>query len=138
MFGEQLYMHQFKINAKSAFDGEVWQWHQDYGTWARDDGMPEPRAMNIAVFVDEVLPINGPLMLVPRSHKQGVLQAGHDLVHHLLSAVDARQRDGDAAGAAGRDRHADRQAGRGADVPRQPGAWLGAATSRPIRARSCT
>ena len=55
MFGEQLYMHQFKINAKSAFDGEVWQWHQDYGTWARDDGMPEPRAMNISVFVDEVM-----------------------------------------------------------------------------------
>ena len=79
VFGEQLYMHQFKINAKAAFDGEVWQWHQDYGTWARDDGMPEPRAMNIAVFVDEVLPINGPLMLVPRSHTEGVLHAGHDL-----------------------------------------------------------
>jgi ectoine hydroxylase len=79
VFSEQLYMHQFKINAKAAFDGEVWQWHQDYGTWARDDGMPEPRAMNISVFVDEVLPINGPLMLVPRSHNEGVLQAGHDL-----------------------------------------------------------
>ena len=79
VFGEQLYMHQFKINAKAAFDGDVWQWHQDYGTWARDDGMPEPRAMNIAVFVDEVMPINGPLMLVPQSHTEGVLAAGHDL-----------------------------------------------------------
>ncbi len=61
------------------FEGDVWQWHQDYGTWARDDGMPEPRAMNIAVFMDEVMPINGPLMLVPKSHKQGVLSAGHDV-----------------------------------------------------------
>jgi ectoine hydroxylase len=78
LFGEKVYMHQFKINAKSAFDGEVWQWHQDYGTWARDDGMPEPRAMNISVFLDEVMPINGPLMLVPKSHKAGVLPAGHD------------------------------------------------------------
>jgi len=78
VFGERLYMHQYKINAKAAFEGDVWQWHQDYGTWARDDGMPEPRAMNIAVFMDEVMPINGPLMLVPRSHKQGVLSAGHD------------------------------------------------------------
>ena len=58
LFGEPLYMHQFKINAKAAFEGEVWQWHQDYGTWARDDGMPEPRAMNIAVFLDEVMPIS--------------------------------------------------------------------------------
>jgi ectoine hydroxylase len=79
LFDEQVYMHQFKINAKSAFDGEVWQWHQDYGTWARDDGMPAPKAMNIAVFLDEVTHINGPLMLVPRSHKHGVLAAGHDL-----------------------------------------------------------
>ncbi len=79
VFGEHLYMHQFKINAKSAFDGEVWQWHQDFGTWQRDDGMPEPRAMNIAVFLDEVMPINGPLMLVPRSHRHGTLAAGHDV-----------------------------------------------------------
>jgi len=78
VFGERLYMHQFKINAKAAFDGDVWQWHQDYGTWARDDGMPEPRAMNISVFLDEVLPINGPLMLIPKSHRHGVLDAGHD------------------------------------------------------------
>ena len=78
VFGEKLYMHQYKINAKAAFEGDVWQWHQDYGTWARDDGMPEPRAMNIAVFMDEVMPINGPLMLMPRSHKHGVLPAGHD------------------------------------------------------------
>ena len=78
LFGEQLYMHQFKINAKAPFDGEVWQWHQDYGTWARDDGMPEARAMNISVFIDEVLPINGPLMFIPKSHKQGTLAAGHD------------------------------------------------------------
>jgi ectoine hydroxylase len=78
LFGERLYMHQFKVNAKAPFDGEVWQWHQDYGTWARDDGMPEARAMNISVFLDEVLPINGPLMFIPKSHKQGTLAAGHD------------------------------------------------------------
>ena len=47
LFGEKLYMHQYKLNAKAAFDGDIWQWHQDYGVWSRDDGMPEPRAMNI-------------------------------------------------------------------------------------------
>src|SRR3984885_15276375 len=78
IFGEKVYMHQYKINAKSAFTGDVWQWHQDYGTWKRDDGMPEPRAMNIAIFLDEAMPINGPLMLVPRSQPAGVLDASHD------------------------------------------------------------
>lgn len=74
-----VYMHQFKINAKAAFNGDVWQWHQDYGTWSRDDMMPEPRAMNIALFLEDVTEFNGALMFIPRSHKSGVLQAGHDL-----------------------------------------------------------
>ena len=78
VWNEPVYMHQYKVNAKAKFTGDVWQWHQDYGTWARDDGMPEPRAMNISVFLDEVYPFNGPLMLIPKSHKQGVLAAGHD------------------------------------------------------------
>jgi L-proline 4-hydroxylase len=79
ILGEKLYMHQFKINGKAAFDGDVWQWHQDYGTWKNDDWMPEARAMNVAIFLDEVNEFNGPLMFIPGSHKLGVLDAEHDL-----------------------------------------------------------
>jgi len=78
LFGEDVYMHQFKINGKLAFDGDVWQWHQDYGTWKNDDLMPEARAMNVAIFLDEVNEFNGPLMLIPGSHRRGVLDARHD------------------------------------------------------------
>jgi ectoine hydroxylase len=79
ILGEGLYMHQFKINGKMAFDGDVWQWHQDYGTWRNDDLMPEPRAMNVAIFLDEVNEFNGPLMFIPGSHKLGVIEAQHDV-----------------------------------------------------------
>jgi len=79
LLGGPVYMHQFKVNAKAAFDGAVWQWHQDYGTWQRDDEMPEPRAINIAVFIDDVTAANGPLLFIPGSHKLGVVEAGHDL-----------------------------------------------------------
>src|SRR5262245_50115857 len=79
LFGEAVYMHQFKINGKMAFDGDVWQWHQDFGTWLNDDQMPEPRAMNVAIFLDEVNEFNGPLMFIPGSHKLGVVDAQHDL-----------------------------------------------------------
>lgn len=79
LLGGPVYIHQYKINAKAAFDGDVWQWHQDYGTWARDDRMPEPRAMNIAVFLNDVSEFNGPLMFIPKSHQGGKLDAGHDL-----------------------------------------------------------
>ena len=79
LLGEKLYMHQFKINGKMAFEGDVWQWHQDYGTWKNDDLMPTERAMNIAIFLDEVNEFNGPLMFIPGSHKKGVVDARHDL-----------------------------------------------------------
>ena len=85
-------MHQFKINGKMAFDGDVWQWHQDYGTWKNDDQMPEARAMNVAIFLDEVNEFNGPLMFIPGSHKLGVLDARHDISDDQLSAVDDRPR----------------------------------------------
>ncbi len=78
LFGEEVYMHQFKINGKMAFDGDVWQWHQDYGTWKNDDLMPEARAMNVAIFLDDVNEFNGPLMFIPGSHKLGALEAAHD------------------------------------------------------------
>jgi len=79
LLGEAMYMHQFKINGKLAFEGDVWQWHQDYGTWLNDDQMPTERAMNVAIFLDDVNPFNGPLMFIPGSHKRGVVDARHDL-----------------------------------------------------------
>lgn len=79
IFGEPVYMHQFKINGKMAFEGDVWQWHQDYGTWKNDDLMPEARAMNVAIFLDDVNEFNGPLMFIPGSHKLGVIDAAHDV-----------------------------------------------------------
>jgi ectoine hydroxylase len=75
---DRLYMHQFKINAKAAFDGAVWQWHQDYATWHADDDMPAAQAMNIALFLAEANEFNGPLMFIPKSHRKGRLEAGHD------------------------------------------------------------
>ena len=46
--------------------------------------------MNISIFLDDVTEFNGPLFLIPGSHKAGILEAGHD----ELSALDARQGDG--------------------------------------------
>ena len=100
LFGEKLYMHQFKINGKMAFEGDVWQWHQDYGTWKNDDLMPTERAMNVAIFLDDVNPFNGPLMFIPGSHRKGVIDAKHDVTttsyplwtvdHELIRQLVAR------------------------------------------------
>ncbi|MBB5857506.1 phytanoyl-CoA dioxygenase family protein [Amycolatopsis umgeniensis] len=72
---DDVYVHQFKINAKRAFKGEVWEWHQDYTFWHHEDGMPAPRALSAALFLDEVTEFNGPLILVPGGHDGGMIEA---------------------------------------------------------------
>ena len=66
--GSPVYIFQSIINVKRAFDGQQWSWHQDYSTYKIDDKMPEPRAVNVMIFIDEVTEFNGPLMMVPGSH----------------------------------------------------------------------
>ena len=70
-----VYSHQFKVVTKSPFGSLELAWHQDYGTWHLIDGMPEPRAMNFALFLDEVNEHNGPITLIPGSHSDGMLDA---------------------------------------------------------------
>jgi len=71
---DDVYIYQFKINAKVAFQGDVWKWHQDYIFWRNEDGLPAPRITNIAIFLDEVTEFNGPLFLIPGSHREGVIE----------------------------------------------------------------
>ena len=99
LFGESVYVHQFKLNAKAAFEGDVWQWHQDYGTWARDDGMPEPRAMNIAIFPRRRAADQRRADDHPEEPQAGRARRRPRQDHHVLSVMDARQGDRDAAGA---------------------------------------
>lgn len=68
-----LYVHQFKVNFKEAFTGDIWNWHQDYIYWLKGDGMPEPRAISVVIFLDDVTEFNGPLMFIPKSHTVGVV-----------------------------------------------------------------
>lgn len=68
-----VYVYQSKVNLKGAFDGDVWDWHQDYIYWHKEDGMPASKVLTVAVFLDEVTEFNGPLMLIPGSHRHGVL-----------------------------------------------------------------
>jgi ectoine hydroxylase-related dioxygenase (phytanoyl-CoA dioxygenase family) len=74
ILGNSVYVYQFKINAKIAFLGDVWEWHQDYIFWQREDGVPSPDLVTITIFLDDVTEFNGPLLMVPGSHKEGVLE----------------------------------------------------------------
>jgi ectoine hydroxylase-related dioxygenase (phytanoyl-CoA dioxygenase family) len=73
ILGSKVYTYQFKINAKAAFGGDVWEWHQDFIFWHKEDGMPSSRVTSVAIFLDEVTEFNGPLFVIPRSHREGAI-----------------------------------------------------------------
>lgn len=69
----EIYVYQSKLNTKSAFDGDQWPWHQDYVYWRNEDSMPAARALTAAVFLDDITELNGPMMIIPGSHRAGTL-----------------------------------------------------------------
>lgn len=69
LLDDDVYVFQLGVNCKEAFNGDVWFWHQDYPGYQVDDHIPEPRMVNTLIFLDEVTNLNGPLMLVPGSHR---------------------------------------------------------------------
>ncbi|MEV0281348.1 phytanoyl-CoA dioxygenase family protein [Streptomyces sp. NPDC050610] len=75
---EQVYIYQFKINAKPAFGGEKWSWHQDYVAWRVADNLPAPRQVNIGIFLDDVDEFNGPVIYLPGSHRSGLVRDSRD------------------------------------------------------------
>lgn len=72
------YVQQVKVNVKAAFSGEYWQWHYDFATHHREDGVEKPLALNLHIFLDHVSEFNGPLYFIPGSHKYGLTEAWLD------------------------------------------------------------
>lgn len=69
ILGSEVYIQQVKVNVKAAFSGEPWQWHYDFATHHREDGVPEPLALNLHLFLDDVTEFNGPLYFIRGSHR---------------------------------------------------------------------
>jgi ectoine hydroxylase len=80
----EVYVYQFKINAKAAFGGDVWEWHQDYIFWQKEDGLRSERVASVAIFLDDVNEFNGPMFLIPGSQLEGVIDKAAQPVSDVL------------------------------------------------------
>lgn len=69
LLNDQVYLHQSRLNYKPGFQGKEFYWHSDFETWHVEDGMPRMRALSMSVLLAENTPHNGPLMLIPGSHR---------------------------------------------------------------------
>ncbi|BCL38240.1 phytanoyl-CoA dioxygenase family protein [Nostoc sp. MS1] len=77
--GSQVYVYQFKINLKAPFSGDIWQWHQDYIYWRKEDGLQRPQIVNAMFILEDMNEFNGPLFVIPGSHKEEMIDvAAHN------------------------------------------------------------
>ncbi len=72
LLGSSVYIHAARVNMKQT-GGSAIDWHQDFGSYHFQDGMPEPRGLMIAAFLDDVTACNAPLLVIPGSHAQGAV-----------------------------------------------------------------
>ncbi|MEU6672092.1 ectoine hydroxylase [Streptomyces sp. NPDC046727] len=71
-----VYVHQSRVNYKPGFGGAEFDWHSDFETWHAEDGMPRPRAFSVSIALSENHPFNGPLLVMPGTHKTFIPSVG--------------------------------------------------------------
>lgn len=87
LLGSGVYVHQSRINFKPGFRGKEFYWHSDFETWHVEDGMPSMRALSCSIALDDNYPFNGPLMVVPGSHKTFVSCVGRTPDDHYKQSL---------------------------------------------------
>ncbi len=92
VLGSQAYVYQFKINAKAAFSGDVWQWHQDFIFWRKQDGLLTPRIINAMILLDDMNEFNGALFVIPGSHKQGMIDITSQQLDEINNNLTAEKK----------------------------------------------
>jgi ectoine hydroxylase len=91
LLDDQVYLHQTRLNYKPGFKGKEFYWHSDFETWHAEDGMPRMRALSASVLLAENTPDNGPLMLIPGSHRVYVSCVGETPENHYLQSLKKQE-----------------------------------------------
>lgn len=87
ILGSEVYIHQSRVNLKPGFAGKEFYWHSDFETWHVEDGMTRMRAVSCSILLTENYEFNGPLMLVPGSHRKYVTCVGETPDNHYQMSL---------------------------------------------------
>jgi ectoine hydroxylase len=91
ILGSQVYLHQSRVNLKPGFRGKEFYWHSDFETWHVEDGMPRMRALSVSIALTQNYPFNGPLMLIPGSHRTYVACVGKTPDDHYRQSLKKQE-----------------------------------------------
>lgn len=87
LLGGDVYIHQSRVNFKAAFEGKAFPWHSDFETWHIEDGMPRMRALSASILLTRNTEHNGPLMVIPGSHRRYVRCVGETPEEHFKQSL---------------------------------------------------
>jgi ectoine hydroxylase len=91
LLNDRVYIHQSRLNYKPGFEGKEFYWHSDFETWHVEDGMPRMRALSMSVLLAENTPDNGPLMLMPGSHRVFLTCVGETPEDHYRTSLKKQE-----------------------------------------------
>lgn len=91
ILGSPVYLHQTRANFKPGFVGKSFYWHSDFETWHVEDGMPRMRAVSCSILLTDNAAYNGPLMLIPGSHRYFVPCLGQTPEQHYQQSLKCQQ-----------------------------------------------
>ncbi len=91
LLGSDVYITQSRINRKPGFEGKEFYWHSDFETWHAEDGMPRMRAISCSINLTENYEFNGPLMVIPGSHKFYVSCVGQTPDDHYKQSLKKQE-----------------------------------------------
>jgi len=91
LLNDTVYIHQSRLNYKPGFEGKEFYWHSDFETWHVEDGMPRMRALSMSVLLADNTPDNGPLMLMPGSHRSFLACVGATPDNHYLTSLKKQE-----------------------------------------------
>lgn len=91
LLGSDVYVHQTRINLKPGLVGKEFFWHSDFETWHVEDGMPTMRAVSASIALTDNNEFNGPLMIIPGSHRSFVACVGETPDRHYESSLKRQE-----------------------------------------------
>jgi ectoine hydroxylase len=91
LLNDDVYIHQSRMNYKPGFRGKEFYWHSDFETWHVEDGMPRMRALSMTLLLTENTPYNGPLMLMPGSHRHYITCVGETPKNHYRTSLKKQE-----------------------------------------------
>ncbi len=91
VLGDDVYIHQSRVNRKPGFHGKEFSWHSDFETWHIEDGMPRMRALSVSIALSENRIDNGSLMILRGSHRHFVSCVGETPEDHYRASLRSQE-----------------------------------------------